>query len=378
MARTPKISYWESRGGYYTQWRGKQKLLAKGPKDEPHGPTFEAARKAFGRLVPDGKKDGMDEEKDAVSVLAVISRYYASLKAEERVSTLSLAESMLDPAITAFGHLKINELQPITVSEWLTRREKWNATTRCTAIDYLNCAFNWAKGAKIITANPIDGIKKPERRVRGRNVVLPELLQNLLIDSANRQLGKLLRMLRWTGARPGEIIHADCSHYQPGIAAMVYPWNPPSGEYRWKCGKRTKRDRVIYLTDEAKSLVEGEIGIVGSRGRIFRTLRGVPWTGHNLTTCMEKLPRGKVVKEWCEANRFDAGKIMPYGFRHSYITSMLGRGCPIKLLADLCGTSVKMIEKVYSHVHDDHVAMRRLFLQFAEFPRERPSREPGD
>jgi hypothetical protein len=44
---------------------------------------------------------------------------------------------------------------------------------------------------------------------------------------------------------------------------------------------------------------------------------------------------------------------------------MLTAGCPIKILADLCGTSVAMIEKTYSHAHDDLTAMRRLFLQFS-------------
>jgi len=38
------------RGGYYTQFRGKQHLLAKGPKDDPAGPTYEAALAEVKRL----------------------------------------------------------------------------------------------------------------------------------------------------------------------------------------------------------------------------------------------------------------------------------------------------------------------------------------
>jgi hypothetical protein len=44
---------------------------------------------------------------------------------------------------------------------------------------------------------------------------------------------------------------------------------------------------------------------------------------------------------------------------------MLKAGSPIKLLADWCGTSVAMIEQTYSHAHEDHEAMRRVFLQFS-------------
>jgi hypothetical protein len=35
------------------------------------------------------------------------------------------------------------------------------------------------------------------------------------------------------------------------------------------------------------------------------------------------------------------------------------------MLADLCGTSVTVIESTYSHVHDDLAAMRRIFDQFS-------------
>jgi hypothetical protein len=54
-----------------------------------------------------------------------------------------------------------------------------------------------------------------------------------------------------------------------------------------------------------------------------------------------------------------------YGLRHSYITRMLEAGCPIKVLADLCGTSAAMIERNYSHLHADLEALHRLFERFS-------------
>jgi len=373
MPRTPSIRYYDSRSGYYTKYHGKQHLLAAGPKDEPDGPTYKKAVQRFSQIM---HADETVRAEDNCLVSAVIARYYHFLDREKRKNTLHLARTMLDPAIADFGHAKVKELKPIIVSDWLTKmsdekrrkakgREKpWNQSTRNTAACVLNRVFNWAKGQGIVTRNPIAGLEKPEKLVRGNNVVLPEALQDLLIETANQELAKFLRMLRGTGARPGELIHADCKHYQARSGALVFPWNPTPGEYRWKCGRKTKRDRVIYLTPELKELVEGEIKARGGVGRIFQTVRGKNYQNNNLTNIIIKLASHKKVRMWCKENNFDAEKIMAYGFRHSYITRMLKASCPIKLLADLCGTSVAMIEETYSHAHDDHEAMRRLFLQF--------------
>jgi hypothetical protein len=97
---------------------------------------------------------------------AVIARYYHSLDREKRTSTLRLARTMLDPAIADFGHVRVDELRPIVVTEWLAKmshekrrkgsgREKpWNQSTRNTACCVLNRAFSWAQEQKLIAANP--------------------------------------------------------------------------------------------------------------------------------------------------------------------------------------------------------------------------------
>ena len=370
MPRTPSIRYFDSRKAYYTQYQGRQRLLAAGPKDEPDGPTYKAAVLRFSQLM---HADDVERAEDNSLVSAIIVRYYHSLERENRKNTLHLARTMLDPAIADFGYVKVKELKPINVSDWLAKmavrkssgREKpWNSSTQNTALGVLARTFNWAKAQGIITKNPVAGMAKPEKLVRGKEVVLPEVLQDLMIEVAHPALARVLRMLRGTGARPGEVINVDCKHYRPEIGAFIFPWNPPPGEYRWKTAKQTKRDRVIYLTDELRALVEKEIEARGGIGRIFLTERRKHLNNNNLTNSVLKLARHKRIRDWCDKHGFDPGKIMCYGFRHAYITKMLKASCPIKLLADLCGTSVYQIEKTYSHAHDDMLAMRRLFLQF--------------
>ena len=84
MPATPQINYFESRQGYYTQYKKRQRLLAKGPKDEPDGPTYQAAVKKFAqRMIDDHSKAReklMDIAKDMkVGVAAGLSREHREL-----------------------------------------------------------------------------------------------------------------------------------------------------------------------------------------------------------------------------------------------------------------------------------------------------------
>jgi integrase len=361
VPRTPGIRYFASRGAYYTQYRGKQHLLARGPKDEPEGPTFKAARKAYDALLdadPVNRGGG-----DQTATSAIITRYYFMLEQEGRSRTLHLARTLLHPAIAALGHVKVKDVKPYMVREWIDRMTQWNSSTRNTAISALLRAYNWARGEGITTVNPIAGISKPEKRVRGKEVVIPEGLMDVLIGSANREFAKVLRLLRGTGCRPGEAMNARCRHYRKDVGALVFSWNDEA--FRWKNAKKVKRDRVIYLPPDLVDMVEAEIAARrGPDDYLFQTVRRVNWTANNLVNRLDKLLGHKLVRAWCEKNAFTPDKVMCYSFRHSYITRMLLASCPIKVLADLCGTSVLMIERNYSKASDDHAAMRKLFLQF--------------
>jgi integrase len=372
MPRTPSIRYFDSRGAYYTQYHGKQHLLAVGPKDEPDGPNYKAAVKRFSKIM---HADEVTHAGDDCVVSAVIARYYFSLEREGRERTLHLARTLLDPAIAEFGHVRVKELRPFVVRDWLAkmsdpkrpcknRRERpWGSSTQHTAIEKLVRVFYWAKKEGMIAANPIANMEKPEKRVRGKEVVIPEPLMDVLTAAANREFSKLLRFLRGTGCRPGEAVHARGSHYRRDIAALVFPWQGDDVGWRWKNAKKTKRDRVIYLTPDLQTLVEEEIAR-RPNGYVFVAARGEPWTPNNLGNRMIKLQGHAAVQKWCREHSFPPENLMLYGFRHSYITRMLAEGVPVKILADWCGTSVVMLERTYSHIHDDLQAMRRLFLQF--------------
>jgi integrase len=238
-----------------------------------------------------------ERAEDSSLVSAVIARYYHHLEREDRKNSLHQARTLLDPAIIEFGHVKVKELKPFVVRDWTDKMKRWNSSTRHTAIGRLSRAFYWAVEQGMLTRNPIAEMEKPEKLVRGKEVVIPEALQDLMIRVANAEFAKFLRVLRDTGARPGEIMNAQCKHYRKDVGALIFPWNPPPGEYRWKCGRKTKRDRIIYLPDELQALVEADIAKRGGEGHIFQTVRGKPWTSNNLVNRLDKLLEHEEVRK---------------------------------------------------------------------------------
>lgn len=105
--------------------------------------------------------------------------------------------------------------------------------------------------------------------------------------------GRLLWLLRLTGARPIELGKAVAHNYQGG--KIIFRWNAQRG-YVHKTAKKTQRDRIIFLTPVAQAYAE-ECIKKHPEGPIFRTLRGDPWTPQNVTQKWRQwlLKRPKVV-----------------------------------------------------------------------------------
>ena len=86
-------------------------------------------------------------------------------------------------------------------------------------------------------------------------------LMDLLISEAcankmkSREFGNLLRMLRLTGARPGQFRNAEAHNYERG--KLVFRWSARIG-YVHKTAKTTQRDRVIFpISIESDAPYEG-------------------------------------------------------------------------------------------------------------------------
>jgi hypothetical protein len=58
----------------------------------------------------------------------------------------------------------------------------------------------------------------------------------------------------------------------------------------------------------------------------------------------------------------DLASVVPYNLRHTFISEALDRGCPIRDVAVVVGTSVKMIEDFYAVADGDNLHARFLAL----------------
>jgi integrase len=362
MARKPQVRYFASRSAYYTQWRGKQHRLADAPADDaPNGPFYLAALKAFGALMSQTAIAADPFPGDHQPVKYLIDQYMCHLDDEGKKQTLNTYKVLVKPFAMACGETLVRDLRPLFVETWFKeQKEKWNPTTRRTAIGKLNRVFNYYFTMGHISKNPIKGkITVPQAVARGKECILPDELQALLLECASPALGKLLLMLQGTGARPGEIGNIEACHYKPELQAIVYRWNAREG-YIWKNARKTKKDRVIHLTGELAELVEAQIKEHPS-GFLFRARSGTSWNPHAITHRFSALLGHRRVRAWLKMAGMSRKHVVPYSFRHTFITKLLQANLSTKFVADLCGTSVAMIERHYGHLDCDLQRMGDLF-----------------
>lgn len=370
MPRTPQIRYFESRRAYYTQYNKKQYPLAAGPKDEPDGPTYLAAVRKFSELM---NTSTLETSGSDTLVSVVIDQYYRHLERSGKTRSLKLSRQLLDYAIADFGHLKVRDLKPLHVNGWLDRRRAgkpgakrrgWKDSTCAVATKYLSAALNLAASERLIPANPLAGMKRPYKiKTRGEEYILPADLADLLIARASRPFALAMRIMRATGCRPGEVFNADTCHWRPEIGALVFRWNATTG-YIWKCARKTERDRTIFLPQDLQQEVAALIARQGP-GPIIRTpLAGKRFSTSDVIRTFALLKDRIAVRKWLADHNHAASRVILYGFRHTYITGWLTSGRSIKVCADLCGTSVAMIEKHYSHLASDTAALRRMASEF--------------
>ena len=382
MARGPKSSvrYWKSRKAYAC-WIGETRhFLARGPDDAPSGPTYLAALDQFRKLVAKEKDKGTDD----YLVSSLLNQYRAHLTETRKSGVPGVFEIMARGFGKKFGSKKVCELKPYDFDQWLASQTQWNPTSKAHAAALILGAISWARKKGFIATDPLAGrIERPTPILRGRDARMSEELMDILIGECfaratysrkkrtsmpkvhlrwcgfSEKFGKLLWLLRLTGARPGELRNAEAHNYQNG--RLVFRWNATRG-YIHKTARKTQRDRVIFLTPEAQAYTEECIKKY-PEGPIYRTLRGDPWWLQNCANKWRRwlLRRPKVV-DYLEQHGIDPDQVRMYNFRHSWACTYLDSTGDIFGGAMMMGTSVKMLQTRYFHMDEEKLHAR--YLQF--------------
>lgn len=371
--RKASVRYYASRGAYFTHFEGRQIKLAEGPDDAPKGPTYLAALREFGELMSVETADTADQEN---TVRVVVDLYGQHLERNGQDRTLEILLQTCTSAVEEFGDKNFGELKPIHVSSWLakmakprdhthktkiggqakTRKVKWGATYQNMALRTLVAAFNWAKGQGIITAhclqNPKAVVVRGRKRSRGQEAyVSPETWKKLIgrIGATNYAFADLLRFLHGTGCRPSEAYHVEARYYRPAERCVIYPGHPRPDDFAWKNARRSGKDRVIFLSRELVEIVEKRIA-EHPEGPIFRSRHNDRWYQEAVSVNLRWYAKKLDIKPAPTA----------YSLRHTFATDWLLNGGSIKVLADLLGTSVSMLERHYSHLMVDKDRMHSI------------------
>lgn len=299
----------------------------------------------------------------AGSVASIVAQYLAWAKrqcelGEMKRPTFRWYKRYLDSFVKFIGKrhagLTIADLKPRHVVAWRDEcysiRKGKPLTVACKrgAVVSVKRALNWAVDPEqeLIASNPIEKMKsgKPDSR---EVYIKPEQWQAILaaVDDSD-PFKDVLLFLKETGCRPGEATIADCRHVERERKVIVLGIN------EWKCGKKTRKPRTIYLNPEAFLIVERAYARVGQKGRLFLNRKGQPfsvgWIGKKFASLQETLR-----KQFGD----DEFKLFAYVIRHTYITDKLKQGIDVCTVAKLAGTSAEMVQEVYCQLglNEDHL-----------------------
>jgi len=352
MARKASVRYWPTRGGFCCWHQGRQVLLAKGPDDSPDGPIYNAALKAFSRLVfGDAQGPTLGD---------VVEKYLEWAKRHREPSTAAIRENMLKPVKASLGVKPVADLTPFAVQEWCDREQtsrSWcDGTARLTLVSLRAC-LNWARKMRLIAFHPLAEMELPEEGSRGLECVLSPEQEAAVLKACKGATHEFVQALRDTGARPSEISGAEAKHYDPALRALVYEARVRKGEKRHKT-RRTGKARVIYLRGETLANVQRLVKLHPT-GPLFRTARR-KCTGPHKGKVWGWFPGGILHAFRRLRKKTGLSALIPYSFRHTFAVRWLRAGKPIEALAEVLGTSINMIQKHYGHLADQRDYLRRL------------------
>lgn len=172
-------------------------------------------------------------------------------------------------------------------------------------------------------------------RAREVHFTVPEMLR--LLDAANSPAFRdLLTAGFLTGARYGELCACEVRHFDLARETLYVP--------RGKTGPRT-----VILQPEAVAFFAR---VAGTRGK------GEPLLKRPDDEGWKSSDQQRPMKEAIAKAGLDPEGTF-YALRHSYISRAIEAGMPLTVLAENCGTSVRMIEKTYAKVLADK---RREFI----------------
>ncbi|QJW95420.1 tyrosine-type recombinase/integrase [Frigoriglobus tundricola] len=328
MSRPARPWHRKQTGWWMVEINGKQEKLVEGPKDEKHRLLAEekfAELRKLHRLAPESVGS---RTADIVESFLIHSRIHFA------ADTHRLNKYYCQLFAEACGQVQAREIKPYHIDRWIDPKveaEEWGDTTVYNARKAAMRVFSWAAERKILSENPLAGMKNSKPKPRQRAITDAEFAK--LYENAGDPLRNILRALYLTGARPKEA--RDLTWEQVKEDRWVLPEH--------KTAKKTGKARVIFLNEEMRALMTALRG--NGHTHVFLNTEGQPWTMNALR-----------LQVWRIKKKLNlADDVCSYLCRHGFGTRAILAGVDGPTLAELMGhTSQDMISKVYVHLADQH------------------------
>lgn len=331
MARPNKMWYRQSRKAYFVTIKGQTYKL---------GTEEEAAKKEFHRLMSLDEPPPPPSEPLAVELL---DKFLIWTQANRSEGTYDWYYKHIQSFIDALSNklIEADKVKPHHVTEWC--KKEWSASYTRGAMIAVQRAFRWSVAQGYIERSPVATLEKPSAERRD-NCPTEADYQDML-KYAKGDFRDLVEFVWATGCRPHEAAILERRHFKGDRF-----------EFPVKESKGKKRNRVIYLTDKAKAIVQSRLGtksVVQSKGletsdkdhvgdsndMIFTNRSGRPWTRHAIDCGFKRIAK-KTKKKFSLVD-----------LRHGWATKMLEAGMDHVTLAAAMGhTSAAMVCKHYAHV----------------------------
>jgi integrase len=325
----------------------------------PHVLSYWQALDAARALARRQPGDAIDEGRP-LTVAEALDRYEADLKARDgdpynaRHARLHLTGSILTKPVALLGATELRRWRDSLLDKELAPGTVNRTKTGLRAALELAAAHDpritnqraWKVGLAAL----------PDAH-RARNVILDDATVRRIVGVAydsDRALGLMVEVAAVTGARLSQLARLEVADLQ-GDGPEPRLLMPLSAKGRAR-NKRHERRPVPITPALAAVLKQGAQGRAPDAALLLRA-NGERW-GHG-----RRRHHRDDLRAVIEAAGLDPDEVTLYALRHSSIVRQLLANVPIRIVATLHDTSVKMIERTYSRYiasHSDEIARRAL------------------
>lgn len=337
MARPPSVWHRSQDDHYYTTIRGQKIKLA---------PDKKEATRLFHELL--AKQEEPAGSNISPTFAKIADLFLDESERTKKPTTYRVLKYNLQSFCDHLGQRRIADLKVHHVTAWvaehvrpsregeMTRNGKhkkprvpWNESTACTARTSVLACLNWAVDQGYIDRHPLTKLKRGSHKRRERYVT-PEERQKIR-DNVKPDFRDFLLAMEMTGARPFSELA------QLTAASINWATNTITLTEHKNAGKG--KSRTIYVSPPFAVLLR-RMSQDHPTGPLFRNRWDSAWESHDATRRMKYVLK-----------KLGIPRVVPYDYRHSYITDCLAKGMSANVVGELVGNSPVVIARNYDKLH---------------------------